>query len=280
MRTISLSLACVGLLAAPMARAADHGDGTSSGIALALEPAADINDVFAWMSADATRVNLGMSVFPGAAAGSQFSDAVKYVLHTASSAIYLGTPTRRDIVCTFSNATPQVASCWLSDPVTGSVKGFVTGNAGTTAGLATPDGGVKVFAGPRSDPFFFNLAGFRNATAAVAAAIKEAGPTLQGTFIKGVDTTHPGCPVLTIAARTAVGTYLNHDCSGTGAPVNFFEKPAGTENAACTVKPALVATQAMNTGLTGNILAIVLTVDKALLTVGGPVLSVWAATTK
>jgi hypothetical protein len=279
MRTIALSLACLGLLAAPIARAADHGDGTSSGIALALEPAADVNDVYAWMSADTTRVQLAMSVFPGAAAGSQFSNAVKYVFHTASAATYLGAPTARDIVCTFSNTTPQVASCWLTDPTTGSVKAYLTGNAGTATGVATGDGGLRIFAGLREDPFFFNLAGFRNATSAVAAAIQEAGPTLQGTYIKGVDTTHPGCPVLTTAARTTVGTYLNHDCSGTGAPVDFFKKPAGTENAAC-MKPALVTTPALNTGLSGNILAIVLTVDKALLTVGGPVLSVWVATTK
>ena len=55
-----------GVLGGPLAQAADHGDGTSSGIALALEPAADLNDVFAWMSADASRVYLAMSMFPGA----------------------------------------------------------------------------------------------------------------------------------------------------------------------------------------------------------------------
>jgi hypothetical protein len=36
----------------------------------------------------------------------------------------------------------------------------------------------------------------------------------------------------------------------------------------------------VNVGLTGNILAISLTVDKASLTTGGPLLSVWGATTK
>jgi hypothetical protein len=33
-------------------------------------------------------------------------------------------------------------------------------------------------------------------------------------------------------------------------------------------------------GLSGNILAIVVQVDKTLLTTGGPILNVWAATTK
>jgi hypothetical protein len=278
-RFTSLVLLGVALLAAP-ARAADHGDGTASGIALALEPAADLNDVFAWMSADASRVYLVMSLFPGASATSRFSDAVKYVFHTASVSTYLGASVARDIVCTFSNATPQVASCWLDDPGDASVKAYVTGNAGATAGITSGDGRVRLFAGPRDDPFFFNLAGFRNAASTVAAALKEAGPTLMGTYIKGVDPTHPGCPILSAAGRTTVTGYLSHDCTGTGPAVDFFKKPAGTENASCTTKPALVSTMTNNTGLSGSVLAIVLSVDKALLTTGGPVLSVWGATTK
>src|SRR5438876_910176 len=94
------------LLAGPAAWAADHGDGTTTGIALALEPAADINDLFAWMSADASQVNLVMSVFPGASATSKFSDAVKYVFHTSSVSMYLGASVARDIVCTFTSASP------------------------------------------------------------------------------------------------------------------------------------------------------------------------------
>jgi hypothetical protein len=41
-----------------------------------------------------------------------------------------------------------------------------------------------------------------------------------------------------------------------------------------------VHTPTVNAGLSGSVLAIVLTVDKGLLTAGGPVLNVWAATTK
>src|SRR4051812_12227506 len=128
-----------------------------------------------------------MSVFPGATAASKFSDAVKYVFHTGSVSAYLGTAVSRDIVCTFTNASPQVTSCWLTDPSTGSVTAYLTGDASVVAGVASADGKLKAFAGPRSDPFFFNLAGFRNATSTVAAALKDAGPTLQGMYIKGVD---------------------------------------------------------------------------------------------
>jgi hypothetical protein len=272
-------LALAVLLSAPMAWASDHGDGTSTGIALALEPAADINDVFVWMSPDASHVNLAMSVFPGATATSKFSDAVKYVFHTSSLSAFLGTSVARDIICTFSNTTPQMTRCWLADP-TGAASAYVTGDASVAAGISSADMKLKVFAGPRDDPFFFNLAGFRNATSVVAAALKDAGPTFTGMFIKGLDTAHPGCPILTTAARSTVTGYLGKDCTGAGPAVDFFQKPAGTENAMCTTKPALVASTTMNVGLTGTILVIVLTVDKTLLTTGGPVVNVWGATTK
>ncbi len=280
MRTIPVCLALGVVLASPLARAADHADGTTSGIALALEPAADVNDILAWMTPDASKVNLVMSVFPGASTTSRFSDAVKYVFHTASLQAFLRPEVKRDIVCTFTNAMPQVASCWVVDPANGSVKGYVSGNASAPAGINSSDNRVKLFAGLRNDPFFFNLAGFRNATSTVAAALKEAGPTLMGTYIKGVDANSPGCPILTKAGRDTVVGYLSKDCSGSGAAVDAFKKSVAADNASCTAKPALVSTMTVNTALTGNIMAIALQVDKALLTSGGPILNVWAATTK
>jgi hypothetical protein len=265
-------------------QAADHQDGTTTGgLALALDPTADINDVFAWMTADATKVNLAMSLFPGATTTTRFSDAVKYVFHTASVSSYLGAAVSRDIICTFTSATPQVASCWLTDPAdpTGaSVKAFVTGDASATAGIMNSDGSVRVFAGPRQDPFFFNLAGFKNATATVAAAIREAGPTFNGTYLRGLDTAHAACPILTTNARNAVVGALSHDCTGTGTPVDFFKKTVAADNTACVTKPALVNSQTQNSAFTGSILGLVIQVNKSLLTSGGPVLNVWAATTR
>src|SRR5437763_850984 len=172
----------------PPARAADHADGTA-GVGMALDPSADIADLFAWMSADAATVNLVMTVFPAASATSKFSDAVKYVFHVGSVSAYLGPETKRDIICTFAGGLATTATCWLTDPADHSVKEYVTGDASVAAGKASADGKVKVFAGLRDDPFFFNLAGFRNATSTVALALKEAGPTHMGTYIKGIDAT-------------------------------------------------------------------------------------------
>jgi hypothetical protein len=50
------------------------------------------------------------------------------------------------------------------------VKDYVQGDPSATAGMVSADGKLRVFAGRRSDPFFFNLQGFRDGVAAVKAA--------------------------------------------------------------------------------------------------------------
>ena len=74
---------------------------------------------------------------------------------------------------------------------------------------------------------------------------------------------------------------VSKDCSGTGTPVDFFKKPdSNASPAGCTTPPALVHTATVNEGTSGNILALVITINKSLLTSGGPILGVWGATTK
>ena len=64
--------------------AADHIDSpTASG-----DPAADITDLFAWMTPDAGHLNLVIGVNAFAGEGSAFSDAVTYAFHVNSSAGY------------------------------------------------------------------------------------------------------------------------------------------------------------------------------------------------
>jgi hypothetical protein len=250
-------------------------------MAAVLEPAGDINDVYVWMSPDATKVNLAMTVFPGATDASKFSDAVKYVFHARSQAAYGATAgIDRDIVCTFTSATPQITSCWLINNVASrAVMSYVSGNASGATGITAA--GLQVFAGLRADPFFFNLAGFRNATAVVAAAIKDS-TTATPTFIKGANAA--GCPTLTSAARAAVTNFLGKDCIGRDTPVDFFKKPVAADNMGCepgnNPSTTLLQRVSVNAGTTGNVLTIVVQADKALLTLGGPVLSVWGATTK
>ena len=59
-------------------RSADHVDGPAA----SANPAADITDVFAWMSPDAQRVFLIMSLVRNATTASKFSDILRYIFHT------------------------------------------------------------------------------------------------------------------------------------------------------------------------------------------------------
>ena len=116
---------------------------------------------------------------------------------------------------------------------------FVTGDASNPHGLASADGELLVFAGLRDDPFFFNASGFQ----AMTQAIAQSKLTL---------TTDPaGCPTFDAATQAALLQQLQSDGSGG------------------------VATDA----LAGeNVLALVVQVDKGLLTRGGSFVAVYGAT--
>jgi hypothetical protein len=221
------SALAVALFAAPLALAADHQDGPAA----TADPSADITDVFAWMSSDASKVNLVMDVFPFATGTPMFSDTVQYVFHTSSRPSFGSASTASvNVICTFTAA--QIISCWAGAE-------YVTGDASSASGLSSASGKLKVFAGLRNDPFFFNLDGLKATVADVTAA--------KGSLT--FDTN--GCPALDGATSTALVTQLKTAPDG-GAPVDHF--------------------------LHGNLLALVVQVDKSILTAGGPLMSVWAAT--
>jgi hypothetical protein len=227
LKAFGWSALAVALIAAPLALAADHQDGPAA----TAEPSADITDVFAWMSSDASQVNLVMDVFPFAGGSPQFSNAVQYVFHTSSRPSFgAAAASTVNVICTFDTA--QNISCWAGDE-------YVTGNASAAAGLSSASGKLKVFAGMRNDPFFFNLDGFK-ATAADVTAVKGS---------LSFDTN--GCPMLDGPTASALVTQLGSAPDG-GAPKDHF--------------------------LGANLLAIVVQLDKSILTAGGPLVSVWAAT--
>lgn len=168
-----------GLLFLGSAEAADHVDSP----AVVADPAADLTDIFAWMSPSATEVNL---ILPVAAAA--FSDAVQYVFHIESSSAY-GTPgTEVNVICQF--AANQDVECWIGDG------DYLQGDASDTGGLASATGRTLAFVGQRDDPFFFNGTGFRNTLDAVSAAL----PSLT------IDPA--GCPVLDTATSGALISLL------------------------------------------------------------------------
>jgi len=145
--------------AAPfLARAADHLDAPSLGSLSAgsLQGDRDINDVYAFDGSNAGRTVLAMTVSPAAGllGPLAFGTNVRYTLHVDNNgdnvadvnyvarfgAVGSG-PDHKQRVTLARNAT-QVAS-------------------GATGNTVTVAGGGKLFAGLRSDPFFFDLLGFR-----------------------------------------------------------------------------------------------------------------------
>jgi hypothetical protein len=236
-----------GLIAGPIAEtalAADHLDGPQA----SADPTADVTDVFAWMSPDTTattgRVYLVMDVNKNASTTTKFSNSVLYALHTNSGAGFGTVPPTGgiNIICSFDVA--QKISCWVvgSD---GKTIDYVNGDASATSGLMSTSGKVQVFAGLRDDPFFFYLDGFKH----VAATVHQLAGTL--TFDAA------GCPMIDAATSQAAVMLLNG--MAMGPAVDNFAKSATNS---------------------GNILSIVLSVDKAMLTPGGPMLSVWGSTNK
>lgn len=196
--------------------AADHVDGP----AVTADPAADIADIFAWTTPDAQNVNLVLTL-PAAA----FSDAVQYAFRIESAPAFGQAGVSTDIICTFDAA--QAVQCWAGDD------DYVTGDASSEMGLVSGTGRMRVFTGPRNDPFFFNSTGFNTARQTIIGAAPSL--TFDGA----------GCPVLDAATSQALITQLS-----TGGDAFAL----------------------------GTVLALVVQVDRSLVTAGGDVVAVWGST--
>ena len=191
--------AAIWLLSTP-SYAADHQDGPAATAA----PETDITDLFAWMSADHSKMYLVMDVFPAATAAAKFSNNALYVFHTTSkSGLTATTGTPLDIICSFDAA--QAIQCWAgSEYVAGATA------AAPTSGIKSASGKLTVWAGLRDDPFFFNLDGFKDMVAAVKAAAPQLLPTVDAS----------GCPTVDAPTSAALVSALAH--SHGNAPVDHF----------------------------------------------------------
>lgn len=202
--------------------AADHADGPAA----SLDPAADIADVLAWMSPDATDLNLVMTIGRDVPADFRPSDQVQYVFHVSSRASYGAAPGPEfNIICEFDKDTRIY--CWAGNDH------FVSGDASNQQGIETRDGRVRVFAGVRNDPFFFNGRGFQEVARTV------------GTVAGALTFDGAGCPALDAATAGSLVRTL-----GTGRD-DFL----GFE-----------------------VFAIVVAIDKSLVTTAGPIVGVWGST--
>ena len=227
-RWAAVMTAAVLAMGGHLASAADHIDGPQA----SADPSADITDAFAWMTPDASKVILVMDLTRNANVESRFSDSVQYVFHTTSRASFGAAPSADvPVICQFD--PQQRVECWAGDAA------FVTGDASSLSGITSSNGKLRVFTGLRNDPFFFNLAGFRETARTVTAAASS------------LSFDAAGCPAVDAATSTALVTQLQSAPGGGPAPDSFANF---------------------------NVIAIVLEVDKSILTGNGPILSVAAAT--
>lgn len=123
------------------------------------------------------------------------------------------------------------------------------GDASPEAGITSASGKTKVFAGRRFDPFFFNLVGFQETAKFIGANATA--------LLAGADPA--GCPRIDAITSNILVTKLK-------SAANCMPP------AACT--PGVDFFKDLQT------LAIVVSVDTALVTPGGKVLGVWGSTNK
>jgi len=212
--------------AAPEAEAADHIDAPTA----SAEPTADITDLLAWMTEDASRVNLVANVMPFAETGATFPTSVQYAFHVASGAGLDGLDDRVDVICQFYDV--DRIECWAGDA-------YVEGDPTDPAGIVSDDGALRVFAGLRDDPFFFEFDGFTATVNTVVAAAPD------------LAFDDAGCPAVDAETSAALVGQLQSGTDGAPASDTFGGQ---------------------------NVLSLVVQVDADVVAPGGDLLAVWAST--
>jgi hypothetical protein len=147
--------AATGLLLVKETEAADHLDAPGS----QADPAADINDLYVFRSQDpaagaSARTVFVMTVVPLATTASRFSDKVDYEFRIEED----GGSGKFTIKCNADAASVQKITCTGPGGASKSIELNVI-----DAGNAANDD-MRVFAGLRDDPFFFDLDAFNEVT--------------------------------------------------------------------------------------------------------------------
>jgi hypothetical protein len=189
-------------------RASDHLDGPRT----TADPQADITDVFAFTSPEnPAHVVLAMAVSPNATPGAGFAAAVDYVFRvrrvTAPQPLTIDS-TPLDVTCRFAggDASPATVTCTAPGGLSATVA------VGDASGGGTASSPLRVFAGLRSDPAFFDrygaLATVANGRASFTGQNAFAGQNVLAIVVE-VDThaafaadAGAARPMLAVAAET------------------------------------------------------------------------------
>jgi hypothetical protein len=166
MKSTTIALA-ISLALATCVDAADHRDSPLS----TNDPAADINDIYAFTNPnDAGELIAVVTVSPVASANTRFSDAVEYRLHLDNG----GDNGDRTITCTF----PEQATEVFCREIGGNLSG------GGALNQVNQGNGMRVWAGLRDDPFFFDLAAFNRTRDTLTPSFTDPGVN----FFAGLNT--------------------------------------------------------------------------------------------
>jgi hypothetical protein len=189
-------------------RASDHLDGPR----VVADPQADLTDVFAFTSPESpAHVVLAMGVTPFASTSATFSSQVHYVFRvrrvSAPQPLTLD-DAALDVTCDFDAGSPQRVTCVAPAGLT------ATSLVGDTTGGGDGQSAMRVFAGLRSDPAFFDRQGALTTVASGRASFTGqnafAGANVlaivvelaSSAFAAPVDGGTAPSPMLAVAAET------------------------------------------------------------------------------
>ena len=191
--------------------AADHNEAPQ----VRIDPAADINDLFAFMNPnDPNELILAATYVPFAGSGSKFSDAIEYSFNISNDA-----NNYKMLTCTFDVSDSVSCAYDGGTPVTGNVGEIIQGDS------------MRIYTGLRDDPFFFDFVAFGQTVATLQPQFTNPG---NNTFLgldtlaivigidKSVVTNENANPTLSIYATTnrLSGESLNGSITGSFYNVN------------------------------------------------------------
>lgn len=176
-------LICLTLLAGGI-WAADHADAPATGLATTTSSGIDITDVYAFQSpSDNSKmvftVNTQGLLSPSATTAATFPKNALYEINIDNTGDNI-----EDLViqCIVQNGKMRVfgpvapATTGKSSTIVATATFTdVTVSTGSTATIGTSSNGMKVFAGPRDDPFFFDLAQFKAVIGGTATGFNNPG---------------------------------------------------------------------------------------------------------
>jgi hypothetical protein len=166
--------ACAALACSSLLQAADHLDGP----AVANDPAADINDLYVFINPqNPGELILAATVMPLATADSRFSDVVDYQFRLQNT----------------DGTAEQIIECRFRGKAVICNGPGETEVAGPVGRVNTGEDGLRVFAGLRDDPFFFDLLAYLDTVNTLVPQFSDPGSNFFNglnalSIVIGVDT--------------------------------------------------------------------------------------------